>query len=74
MSTVRILSALIFCLFASSSIMAQSETIEKIQIQGNQVVDEGTYLFHLESKIRVSLRQGIGHCRLPSSLGHGIPG
>lgn len=51
MSTVRILSTVILCLIVPSWLMAQSETIEKIQIQGNQVVDEGTYLFHLESKV-----------------------
>jgi len=30
---------------------AQSEIIERIQIQGNQVIDEDTYLFHIISKV-----------------------
>jgi outer membrane protein insertion porin family len=51
MSTVRILAILFSCLLASSGLFAQSEIIEKIQIQGNQVVDEGTYLYHLTSKV-----------------------
>jgi outer membrane protein insertion porin family len=51
MSAVRIISALISCLLVSTSLVAQSNTIEKIQVQGNQYVDEGTYLFHINTKV-----------------------
>ncbi|MDB4303644.1 outer membrane protein assembly factor BamA, partial [Desulfosarcina sp.] len=51
MSAVRILSIFFLCLLLSNELFAQGENIEKIQIQGNEVVDEGTYLFHITSKV-----------------------
>lgn len=51
MSTVRILSIFFLCLLLSTVLSAQGEIIEKIQIQGNEVVDEGTYLYHITSKV-----------------------
>jgi len=41
---------LCFALAGPPTARAQGLTIEKIQIQGNQVVDEATYLFHIGSK------------------------
>jgi outer membrane protein insertion porin family len=50
----RLLLYAFLCLTFTASLplaRAQGLTIEKVQIQGNQVVDEATYLFHISSKV-----------------------
>ena len=43
-------SLLVAAFAAFSAANASAQTIEKVQIQDNHVVDTGTYLFHLQSK------------------------
>ncbi len=54
MTPLRV-TALSICSFVFSLwpswLPAQSEIIEKIQLQGNQIIDEDTYLFHIISKV-----------------------
>lgn len=42
---------LLISLLSPALLLAQSEVIERIQIRGNEAVDEATYLFHVQSKV-----------------------
>lgn len=48
---MKLTSILSFCFLLPRLLVAQSENIERIQVQGNEVVDEGTFLFHVSSKV-----------------------